>query len=158
MGAYIWFKAKKSQLKLSSYINFSSFLQRQLTSQSSPVEEALLLLHQVSHRSPGLKFILKLVNYFALKNYFLKIFSFFNLFLFFSNLFWILCQPGIKSHSSDVMLSTGFLPQPSGPYMLLLFSSFAGKCTFIQAHSFLVFLLLLAFLGRWRVGVDYVDW
>ena len=43
------------------------------------------------------------------------------------------------SHSSEVMLSTGFLPQPSGPYMLLLFSSFAGKCTFIQAHSFLVF-------------------
>ena len=34
------------------------------------------------------------------------------------------------------MLSTSFLPHPSVPYMLLLFRSFAGKCAFIQAHSF----------------------
>lgn len=92
---------------------------------------------------------MKLINYFALKNYFFKYFPF--SIYFFSNLFRILCQPGIKSHSSEVMLSTSFLPHPSVPYMLLLFRSFAGKCTFIQAHTF-CFFVVIGFFGKVKSG------
>ena len=146
MCAYTWFKAKKSQLKLSSYINISSFLQRQLTLTviSSGGTPASFVTGQP--QKPRIK-IYSEVNYFALKNYFLKYFPF-SIFYFFP-MFQILCQPGIKSHSSEVMLSTSFLPHPSVPYMLLLFRSFAGKCAFIQAHSFFV---VVGFFGKVKSG------